>query len=453
MTESWDLVRRYDRPVPRYTSYPTVPVWREAGSDAMERALANLPSGGALSVYVHLPFCDRMCLYCGCNVVVAKSDAPLVRYLATLAREIEMAAAASGPHDLAQLHYGGGTPTMLSPAQLEALTGSITSRFRPTAEAEMSIEIDPMTTTREHLEALRRVGFNRLSLGVQDFDDHVQRLIERNQTAAVTREVYAWAREVGFTCINMDLMYGLPGQTPEGLASSCEAAAELGADRIALFAYAHVPGMKPHQRRLEQYGLPTARARWEMAAAGREVLQRRGYVFIGMDHFARQGDELVRARAAGALYRNFQGYTIRRATHLLGLGASAISDVGGSFIQSTKRLSEYHEAIAANRFPVERGHRRTRDDELRRAAIIAVMCDLRVDAKELGGLFGIDFDAYFAHELGRLAPLESDGLVRRTESGFEVTELGRGFLRNIACIFDAYLDDPAARPLAMSRAV
>ena len=435
-----DLIAKYDRPGPRYTSYPTAPEWLEI-SEADARAAFERCGADArpVSIYVHVPFCERMCLFCGCNVVVAKNRDKIPRYIHAVERELGAVRALTGPKQAVQLHFGGGTPTFLLPEELERLADSVWTRFGRAEGAEVGIEVDPMLTSRAHLEAARRAGFNRLSMGVQDFRDDVQAIVERDQPAATSSKIFLLGRELGFDSINIDLMYGLPGQTPDHLAHSARRVIELGADRVAVFGYAHVPWMKPHQKKLEPHGIPAAPARWRMFNAARAVLLEAGYQAIGFDHFAKPTDELARAWSQRRLNRNFQGYTVLEPTDLIGLGVSSISDVGGAFVQNKKRLSAYLKEVEAGRLPAERGRVLTAEDHLRRAVITGIMCNLRLDYRDIGTRFDLDVATHFAAEIAALSGFAADGLVEVHEHGFEVTERGRVFVRNVAMTFDAYL--------------
>jgi oxygen-independent coproporphyrinogen-3 oxidase len=437
---SFELLQKYDRPGPRYTSYPTAPEWQDAGQDVAiaqyERMADDLRP---VSIYVHVPFCERMCLFCGCNVIVAKSHEKIPRYLDCIKREINEVRALTGPKTVCQLHFGGGTPTFLTPDELEMIGQSIWSAFDRAEEAEIGIEVDPMVTTRAHLEAARAVGFNRLSMGVQDFQDDVQQVTDRKQPDARSAGIFEFGRELGFESINVDLMYGLPAQTPDHLAHSARRCVDLGADRVAVFGYAHVPWMKPHQKKLEPFGIPGAEQRWQMFNAARSTLLDAGYKAIGMDHFAKPTDELALAAGKRRLNRNFQGYTVLEPTSLIGLGVSSISDAADGFLQNAKRLSSYYSAIEAGAFATEKAKVLDAEDKLRRDVIIEIMCNLYVDYAAIGKRHGIDFAKHFAAEIDGVARFVEDGLVVMQDGSFEVTERGRVFLRNIAMTFDAYL--------------
>lgn len=344
-----------------------------------------------------------------------------------------------GERALMQLHFGGGTPTFLRPTELAEIANAVFSAFPPATGAELGIEIDPRSTSKEHLSVLAGMGFNRLSMGVQDFSQNVQELIARNQPATTSTGVFRQARQVGFSRINIDLMYGLPGQTIEGVQNSAEQVAMLGADRVALFGYAHVPWLKPQQRRLEIHGIPQGATRWNLFRATRDRLLMSGYVPVGMDHFAKPTDELAMAIQEGTIHRNFQGYTVLPPMPVLGLGVSAISDVGGAFLQNHLRLSDYMSAIENHQFATFKGLVRTADDELRRYVIGEIMCSLRVRASAVLEKFGIDFMESFCSELSALQVLRKQGLVEFRTDEVRVTERGRPLLRNVAAVFDVHL--------------
>ncbi len=444
-TIPWEIAKKYDVPTPRYTSYPTVPVWSEADAGAVERAMVRAKGGDVpLSVYVHLPFCKRMCSYCGCNVVVSKSYDPVQAYLEALRREINARHALLGSRPLVQFHLGGGTPNFLSPKDLEELAQSVLSCFPPRRDAELAIEVDPATLSLEHLAVLRSVGFNRLSVGVQDFDEEVLAAVGRGGRAQAARRTIDRAHGLGFSSINVDLIYGLPLQTPEHLRKSVEEAAQLGVHRAAVFGYAHVPELRPHQKRLEALGLPSPQARWDMLAAARQAFAAAGYVPIGLDHFALPNDSLSRAAARGELRRNFQGYTVLPEGDVLGFGASAVSDIAGIYIQNQHRVSAYEAAVGGNGGLAERTCELSHDDLLRRRLISELMCNLVIDPKGSG----VDFAQYFAPELEELHALAEDGLVSLGEV-IAVPEPARPLLRSVANVFDAYRKG-RARPMAQA---
>jgi oxygen-independent coproporphyrinogen-3 oxidase len=441
------LLRRLDVPVPRYTSYPTAPVWSESiGAGEFRAALtrAGARAGAPLSLYVHIPFCRERCSFCGCNVVIARSTATADRYLGSLMREMDTVADLLGDRrSVTQVHWGGGTPTFLEERQIETLWTAITRRFRVLPEAEVAVEIDPKVTSRSQLSLLRSLGFNRLSMGVQDLDPRVQDAISRIQTPEETRDMLDTARALGFRGINFDLIYGLPRQTPQSWLSTIARVLEMGPDRAAIYAFAHVPDVRPNQKRLPLAELPRGLDKLALFRIAWEAFTGKGYRPIGMDHFAREGDELAEAQSRRALTRNFQGYSVRAAGDVIAFGASGISDVGGLYAQNTHGLPRYEAAVNAGALATERGVQLSADDLRRRQIITNLMCNFHVD-------LGANGQAEFAAELSRLSELSAEGLVRVSGNEVEVTPLGRIFVRNVASIFDAYLT-AQARPF--SRAV
>jgi len=432
---SEETLRRYDVPAPRYTSYPTVPAWTDrVGPTAFAAALrrASRTPKAPLSTYLHIPFCKERCAFCGCNVVVTRSRSKADRYLETLTREMDTVAALLGERrSLAQIHWGGGTPTYLDERQIETLWTAITDRFRVLPEAEVAIEIDPVVTSRSQLELLRRLGFNRISVGVQDLDPQVQKSIDRVQSVEETRAALDHARALGFKGINFDLIYGLPFQTPKSWARTLEQVLEMRPDRLAVYSFAHVPDVRPNQRRLPVSGLPRGSEKLELFRLAWEALTGAGYQQIGLDHFAVPEDELALAQGRRALGRNFQGYTVQAATEVVAFGASAISDIGGIYAQSPHGLPRYEAAVNRGELAVERGVELTADDVKRRGIISQLMCNFWVDLRGVPG---------FERELSRLAELEREGLLSLRNREVELTALGRIFVRNVATVFDAYLD-------------
>lgn len=447
---SVDLLHRYNVQGPRYTSYPTAPVWREdLGPAEYEGILAE--SGAAarpapLSVYLHIPFCESLCFFCACNVVITGNHVVEDPYLALLEREIDWISARVGAdREVVQLHWGGGTPTYLAPDRITRLAEKLRSAFRFAADAEVGVEIDPRVTTPTHLTSLRAAGFNRLSMGVQDFDPAVQEAIHRIQTYEETRALVESAREMGFDSVNMDLIYGLPLQTPDSFRRTIERILEIGPDRLAVYSYANVPWMKKHQKLLESR-LPGEREKFEIFRTALARFTEAGYEYIGMDHFARPQDELSRARRDRTLHRNFQGYTTKAGTDLIGMGVSAIGAVGNVFVQNRRELAAYRSAVLSEGAATFRGFRLSADDRLRREVIGNLLCHGVIVIAEIESAFGIDFRDYFADSLDRLAPCVEDGLVLISDTEVRATALGRVFLRNLAMRFDAYLTDPADRP-------
>jgi oxygen-independent coproporphyrinogen III oxidase len=447
------LLRRYDRPGPRYTSYPTAVEFNGQFDEAAYRGLLQAAASAAsepLSLYLHIPFCQSKCAYCGCMVIATGRREVAARYLTYLEREIEMVAAALGSRRrLAQHHWGGGTPTYLTCDQMVRLHDAVTRHFTLEPEAEQAVEIDPRVTSRAQLVTLRGLGFSRLSMGVQDLDPDVQEAIGRRQSLEMTRRLHDEAREVGFESINVDLVYGLPRQRLDTFKRTLEAIVDLAPDRIAVYGYAHVPWLRPNQRRIAVVDLPDPAMRLELFGEAVAAFLGSGYQPIGMDHFARASDELAKAARAGRLHRNFMGYTTQPATDMIGVGLSAIGDIRGAFAQNAKKLSEYYAAVDAGRFPIERGYILTADDHIRRRVITDLMCNFRVDRADIESRFGIDFDDYFKVDLAALAAPDgaaADGLVDITADGLDVTAAGRLFVRNICMTFDRYLQAHASTP-------
>lgn len=438
---SRELVERHSRPGPRYTSYPPATAWSVLDPSALDERLARADStGGPLSLYVHLPFCPEMCRFCGCNVIATRDRSRADAYLDVLEREVALwASRLPRRRTFSSLHLGGGTPTFLSPSQLERLWTILTRHFTPTNEAELALEVDPAITTPEHLALLGELGFRRLSVGVQDLDPQVQAAINRIQTAEETTAIIDAARASGFTSVNVDLLYGLPFQTPATMRATLLRVLRMGPDRLALFGYAHVPWRKPNQRLLPTAHLPGPFERVELFVSAVRLLEEMGYRQIGLDHFARADDALARAQEEGTLGRNFQGYSADADTDTLALGVSGISDLGGAFLQNAHRLGEWEAAIDAGRLPVERGLSRSDDDELRGAAIRNILCLLALDVRDLHATFGDSADRLWTETRPSLEPLAADGLVALSPHGLRVTPLGRLFLRNVAMPFDHYL--------------
>jgi oxygen-independent coproporphyrinogen-3 oxidase len=439
MLDTVELLQKYNQPTPRYTSYPPAPHWRPASGDILLSALGR--STSPLSIYVHIPFCERLCLYCGCNVVVSRDHSVASPYLSLLVQEMDLLAPAHG-RPVNQIHWGGGTPTFLDAGQLRSLFNAFAARFKVSKDAEISIEIDPRVTTRQQLEVLRELGFNRLSLGIQDFDTDVQQTIRRIQPFEQTRDAFAHARALGFDGVNADLIYGLPRQTRDSFSRTLDQVLCLAPDRLSVFSYAHVPTLKRQQKALEPF-LPGESDKLELFELAVDRLTAAGYVFIGIDHFALPGDPLVEARDNGSLHRNFQGYTTHGEADLLGFGVSAIGAVAGTFTQNPRELGAYTAAIAEGRLPVFRGYHRTRDDQIRGAVIETWLCHGRIEKEDIERRFGIVFDSYFQPEIELLEDFEHDGLLEgRKTRRIRATSAGRVFMRAAARVFDAF--QPAA---------
>lgn len=447
------LIARYDRPGPRYTSYPTAVEFHDGVRDAAyveSLARADALQDEPLSVYMHLPFCEERCAYCGCNVVITKHRDVTDRYLDYLDREVDLLAAhLPRRRRISQLHWGGGTPTYYSSTQLERIVARLAHHFTFAPDAEIGIEIDPRVTSPEQLSTLRRLGFTRLSMGVQDFAPEVQQAVNRVQSYELTKSLVDHARVLGFRSVNIDLIYGLPFQSSEGFGRTLDQVVVLRPERVAVYSFAFVPWMKAHMRHIPEEALPGADLKVALLALAQRAFMDAGYQQIGMDHFALPDDELAHAFESRTLHRNFMGYTVQSARDMVALGVSGIGDVQSTFVQNTKKLNKYYEALEAGRFPIERGYVLDRDDQLRRFVITALMCNGHLNVNEVEQRFGVRFADYFAHELRELTgpdSLVADGLVRVGASTIEVTPVGRMFVRNVCMTFDRYLRARAAGP-------
>ncbi|OGU12013.1 MAG: oxygen-independent coproporphyrinogen III oxidase [Gemmatimonadetes bacterium RIFCSPLOWO2_12_FULL_68_9] len=441
-----ELLARYDRPGPRYTSYPTAVDFHDRfGPADYQRHLAAAAARDRepLAFYTHLPFCAHRCGFCGCHAIVSPHGKRVSEpYLRRLKRETEMVARLLGRRRrVTQYQWGGGTPTYLTPEQIVDLFGHFASLFQFEPGAEIAVEVDPRVTTIAHLGALSALGFNRLSAGVQDLDREVQEIIGRIQPLEQTAELVSAARRLGFAGgINVDLIYGLPGQRVESFAATARAVVALGADRVAIYSFAYVPWLKGHQRALPADRLPQRERKLELLMAARSVFLDAGYVGIGMDHFAKPGDELALALENGTLHRNFMGYTTRRAGDLLGLGVSAIGSIAGAYAQSHKKLSRYYAAVDHGTLATERGYVLSDDDRIRGEVILSLMCRFEVDLDQIAPR------PSFADALRKLQQLADDGLVEIRGGRISATPLGRVFVRNVAMCFDAHLARTERRP-------
>jgi oxygen-independent coproporphyrinogen-3 oxidase len=435
-----ELVKKYNVAGPRYTSYPPATKFSEAlkWPELAERILENNRTERDLSVYFHIPFCETLCWYCGCTTVITLNHNQGETYLKYLEKEVAQMSTLLNPRrKTVQLHWGGGSPTFLSPDEIRKLGDIIHNHFTFSADFEAGVEIDPRRLTRDHIAALRDVGFNRASLGVQDFDPAVQEAVHRIQPREMTQQVLGWVRELGFTSVNFDLIYGLPHQTVESFNRTLDSVLELQPDRLAVFSYAHVPWVKPAQKILEHKVLPAAEVKLQLLKTVIERLTANNrYVYIGMDHFARPGDELAVAQSQKQLQRNFQGYSTRAGADIYAFGMSSISQIPEVYWQNEKDLVKYYAALDAGQVPLVRGYAVSEEDKLRRETIMRVMCDLSLDYAAMSHRLGLDFAGHFERELESLAGFEADGLVRRSGAGMEVTDMGRLFIRNIAMSFD-----------------
>jgi len=439
-----EVLRRFDRPGPRYTSYPTADRFVEAfDAAAYRRALeAHRASGRprGLSLYVHLPFCSTICYYCACNKVITKDRGRAAKYVRYLGRELDLVAGSLGPDErVGQLHWGGGTPTFLAHDEMRTLMDMIRSRFPLAGDGEHSIEVDPRSAGPDTIALLGALGFNRLSVGVQDFDEDVQRAVNRRQSCEETAAVVEAARAHGFSSVNLDLIYGLPRQDPARMERTLAKVLRLAPDRIALYNYAHLPGTFKPQRRIAEGELPSAAGRIDLAVLAMRTLTEAGYRYIGMDHFALPGDELAQAQRLGHLHRNFQGYSTRAECDLVGLGISAIGSIGPAYSQNVKTLDEYYDRLDRHELPVMRGIELAADDLVRRAVIQALMCHFELAIESIEIAYLVDFERYFAAELADLRELEALGLVDIGGGWISVTPRGRLVVRGIAMVFDRYL--------------
>jgi oxygen-independent coproporphyrinogen-3 oxidase len=453
-TVTLDLLNKYNVPGPRYTSYPTAPEWSDDfGPANFERALAEgeATSTQPISLYFHIPFCESLCLFCGCNVVINRRKEVAAPYLEHLRHEIErISGRVSRQRPVVQLHWGGGTPTYLSPAQIEDLYGFITDHFTFAPEAEIGIEVDPRVTTEEHVRRLRRLGFNRLSMGVQDFNPLVQKTIHRIQPYEMTHNLVSLGRELGFESINIDLIYGLPHQTPESFAETVEKVITINPDRIAMYSYAHVPWLKKQQKSFEKH-IPQGADKFPIFRMGIQLFTQAGYYYIGMDHFAKPDDELTIAQKNKTLHRNFQGYSTRAQADLYAMGVSSISGFGRYYAQNYRDVPSYYQALDNGTFATMRGCELTDDDVLRRAVISRLLCHRVLSKPEIEAKFGIRFDEYFAEERSGLEGLQADGLIVMSEEEIKATPLGCIFLRNIGMVFDKYLRQPKSEKPVFSK--
>jgi oxygen-independent coproporphyrinogen-3 oxidase len=447
------LITRLSKNGPRYTSYPTADRFEDSFSyrDYLH-AVASVRTRGAarsLSVYVHIPFCDTVCYYCACNKIVTRNRGKAAIYLDYLKREIAMQGVLfAGVNEVGQLHFGGGTPTYLSDGQMGELMAHLRRNFKfaPDASGEYAIEVDPRTVSGERVHSLRRQGFNRISLGVQDFDVDVQTAVNRVQPEAETRSIIAAAREAGFRSVSIDLIYGLPKQSLSTMAATIGKVIDASPDRISIYHYAHLPHVFKPQRRIREADMPTSEEKLAMLGLCIERLTGAGYVYIGMDHFARPDDDLAVAQRQGRLQRNFQGYSTHADSDLISCGVSAIGAVGATYSQNAKTLEAYYEALDNNELPVVRGIALGMDDLLRRTVIGKLMCQYEVSVSAIEQAFPISFAAYFMSELALLRALETDGLVTLDGDWITVTMRGRLLIRNVCMVFDRYLVAPAAAP-------
>jgi oxygen-independent coproporphyrinogen-3 oxidase len=451
------LLNKYNQPLPRYTSYPPATELTDRfDRSAFRTALAvGNHKRTPLSLYCHIPFCETPCYFCGCNTIITQRKQVAEPYLDYLARHIRQIASLVNPdRRVQQFHWGGGTPNYLSQRQVEFLWNQLNENFKLEADAEVSIEINPRYVDRDYIMFLRLLGFNRISFGIQDFNPQVQEAVNRVQPEAMLFNVMEWIREARFASVNVDLIYGLPFQTLETFQETVEKTLELNPDRIAVFNFAYVPWLKPVQKRMPQEAMPNAAEKLKILQMTIAQLTQNGYVFIGMDHFAKPNDELAIAQEAGELHRNFQGYTTKPESDLLGFGITSISMLQDVYVQNHKRLKDFYRAIDERELPIAQGVQLTRDDLIRRTAIMELMCQFQLSMPDLESKyhlgFDLDFNDYFESELSSLDALEADGLLKRWGDGIEVTPIGRLLIRNIASVFDAYLRDKSSQRFSQS---
>ncbi len=453
-----DLLKKYDKPGPRYTSYPTAPYFHNGvGPEIFEKHLNNDDKTLAnkdISLYFHLPFCDTLCYFCGCNMMVTRNRDKIEKYIDYLEKEMALIKSKLNPdRKVIQLHWGGGTPTHLSPRQIRRLGGLIRTYFDFKDNAEISVEIDPRELTRDHMVALKEVGFNRCSMGVQDFNPKVQKTVNRIQPEDLTRQTVAWAKELGFESLNLDLMYGLPYQTVDTFEQTIDSILDMKPDRLAVFNYAHLPQMIKHQKLIKDEWLPSPDIKLQLLKLSIEKLTSNGFVYIGMDHFSRPEDELTVAMKNGTLYRNFQGYSTHAGINLLAIGITSISMLSDLYVQNYKTLNEYYDKLDKDEIPVMRGIELNEDDQLRREVITELMCNFRLKKDKIESKYDIKFDSYFSEALKALEQFEHDELIMLSEDKIMVTTTGRLLVRNIAMNFDAYLQRKEKNKPQFSRTV
>lgn len=446
------LLKKYSRPGPRYTSYPTAPVFStDFTSDdylAEMRRTNAAEDAPPLSLYFHIPFCDTLCYFCGCNMMVTRDRQKINTYVQYVKKEMDLLR----PHirddrEVVQIAWGGGTPTYLNPDEIRELAEHTQKLFPFAANIEAGVEIDPREMTRDHLVALKEGGFNRVSMGVQDFNPQVQKAVNRIQPEDMTREVLDWARDLGFESINLDLIYGLPFQTVESFEETLERIIDIDPDRIAVFNYAHVPWMKKHMALIKAEDLPTPEEKLRITVRTIEMLNDAGYRYVGMDHFAKPDNELAVAQANRSLYRNFQGYTTHAGADIYGFGITSIGQFDRMYAQNLKTLPEYYEAMDAGRPATHVGYRLSDDDLLRRDVIMTLMCDFELDKRAIEKKYDIVFDEYFADAYPRLAELVDDGIVQLGDDRITTSEMGILVIRNVAMAFDAYLPEQLEKQL------
>jgi len=449
------ILQKYDRPGPRYTSYPPATHFHSrVGPAEYSARLGALRAGDPLSLYIHVPFCEERCTYCGCYSIRTPHRSIARKYLDHSIEELALVRRRlASPARLSSIHLGGGTPTYLRPEELTELLLRVREDFELEEDVEISVEVDPRVTTERHLEVLREARTNRISLGIQDTSAEVQAAIGRFQSRETSVGFFGLCRKAGFQSINVDLVYGLPLQTPERFRGTLKDVISLHPERLAIFGYAHVPWIRPQQKRIDPKALPGAEARLELCLMAHDELTAAGYHHIGMDHFALPEDELTHAQREGRLGRNFMGYTPRRDSKIIGIGVSSIGDLGDGYFQNAKKLSAYFDALGRGEFPLERGFVSSQDDIVRRHVIQEILCNLKLRYEAFARRFRTPFQEYFAREMDDLKDLERDGLIRLEAEGIDVTPVGTFLLRNIAMPFDRYLREAPPARATYSRTV
>lgn len=454
----FDVLKRFNQQGPRYTSYPTAPVFSDKFNqdDFIDeiRDTNGASSDQPLSLYFHFPFCEKLCYFCGCNMRVTHDRALIKEYIGYLKKEIDLIRPLiSNDRKVAQMHWGGGTPSYLYPDEIRDIGGFIRERFEFEPDIEASVEIDPRGLTREHMLAFSEIGFNRTSFGVQDFNLDVQKAINRVQPESITRQTVSWARELGFQSVNLDLIYGLPHQTVATFSDTVDKIIDISPDRIAVFNYAHVPWLKKHQNVIPTESIPWADERLAILQMSIEKLIDAGYDYIGMDHFAKPTDELAVAQRNGTLYRNFQGYSTKAGCDVYAFGVSAISQFENIYAQNLKNIREYYVRLDAGEAATAVGYRMTRDDHIRKDVVMQMMCNLDIDKRRVEREFAIDFEDYFFGDLLKLRPFIEQGLVENDADKVRVTGSGLLIIRNVAMCFDAYLEQMMKEKPVFSKTV
>ncbi len=450
-----ELVERFSTRGPRYTSYPTAPQWTEkVDSNVYREVLHNHTDPSPIALYTHIPFCAKLCLYCACNVRITGKQDLVERYLDALKRETETVAGLFQTRPkLAQMHFGGGTPTFLTPDQLGGVIDSLDANFESIPGAERSIEVDPRVTTVEHLEMLRSKGFQRISMGVQDLDEQVQVTVKREYSEEQLTQFVADARRVGFEGVNLDLIYGLPFQTEKTWKRTVDSIIAIRPDRLAVFGYAHVPWMKPHQKSLEKFGLPSPEERLSLAIQCRRAFIDAGYFAIGLDHFALPSDDMAIAFQKGTIHRNFMGYTVQDTESMVALGVSSIGDFPAAYVHNQMNTDKYIEQIESEGLAITQGHQLSKEDRLRRRVIVRLMGNFHILPAKIEQEFGISFEEHFASEILELQKYVDQGVLRRDDSGWHATVEGTFVVRNIAMIFDRYLETDREKTERYSRTI